>query len=342
MKSTLYSLLSLTVLSIFAVSCDNELDVNAPFEETTVVYATLDASTSVNYIRVTRAYLGDEGIFGGNDLADSLYYDSLDVQLIGRNQSGNIVQQVTAVKDPSITLDTGFFTTQGYTAYRINGNLNEDLVYEVVVTRPDDNAQIRAETQMVQDFAITQPRFPTVNPAGIRGQEVAWDQAVNGRVYNANMHLRYVEFPRNNKADSSRHTVTYSFPYVTGDNEDGIGEISSFITLDQFYGNIAAKLVPPTGNRIRIARRVDVEVVAGADDLATYINVSQPQSGVLQDPPLFTNVQNGVGIVSSVRRSFELNKRLANASLEELVFGDYTCDLRFGKVTTSDTLFCQP
>lgn len=334
-------LLALSLLSLLGLSaCNNEIDVNAPFEETTVVYSALDAGTSVNYIRITRAYLGEEGILGGNDLADSLYYDSLTVELIGRNAAGNIVSTFTAVEDPSVQMDEGFFTTDGYVAYRINGNLNEDHSYEVVVTRPDGEV-VRSETGMVREFRVTEPRFPTVNPAGRNGQEVAWEQAVYGRVYNVNFQLRYVEFPRNDKEDSTRHTFTYTLPYTTGDNLDGIGEINATINRDQFFGSMAVQLDPPPAGYVRIPRRVDVEVVCGAEDLATHINVSQPQTGVLQDPPFFTNVENGVGVVSSIRRSYVLGKRLAPASVDELVFGSYTCDLRFGKVTTSDTLFCQ-
>ena len=334
-------LLVLSLLSILGfTACNNEIDVNAPFEETTVVYAALDAGSSVNYIRITRAYLGEEGILGGNDVADSLYYDSLNVQLLGRNASGNVVSTFQAVQDPTVQMEEGFFTTEGYVAFRVNGNLNEEHSYEVVIQRPDGET-VRSETGMVREFRVTEPRFPTVNPAGTRGQEIAWDQAIYGRVYNVNFHMRYVEFPRNDKEDSTRHTFTYTLPYTTGDNLDGIGEISSIINKDQFFGSMAAQLAPPASGYVRIPRRVDVEVVCGAEDLATHINVSQPQTGVLQDPPFFTNVENGVGVVSSIRRSYVLGKRLAPASIDELVFGSYTCGLKFGKVTTQDTLFCQ-
>ncbi len=322
-------------------ACDNEIDVNAPFEETTVVYAALDAGSAVNYIRVTRAYLGQEGILGGNGSSDSLYYDSLEVKLIGRNASGVVVSELDAVKDNSITLDSGFFETEGYAVYRVNANLNEDHTYRVRVTRPDGQ-RVYGVTKMVQDFEVTQPRFPTVNPGGDRGQLIEWEEAVNGRAYVVKMNLLFVEFPRNDKSDSTRRVITYELPYTLGTSLDGIHTQSAIVTRDQFYRNIADQLDPPTGNIIRIPRRVDVEITAAGDDLATHINVSQPQTGVSQDPPFFTNVVNGVGVVSSVRRSYQLNKRLANRSIDELVYGDYTCNLRFGKVESLDTLFCQP
>ncbi len=332
--------LFLGLAALFA-SCANEVDVNAPFEETTVIYAALDASTSLNYIRVTRAYLGQDGISGGNQVGDSLYYDSLTVQLIGRNAAGQIQSQITAEKDNSVRLDSGFFTGDGYHVYRVIGNLNEDYSYRVRVTRPDGSV-VYGETQMVQDFDITNPRFPNINPGGDRGQLIEWEEAVNGRAYIVTVNFLYVEFPRNNKADSTRGLVALQLPYTIGQSLDGIFTQSTTLTRDLFYGNIDANLDPPTGNRIRIPRRVDFIITAAGDDLATHINVSQPQTGVSQDPPFFTNVVNGVGVVSSTRRSFVLNRKLANRSIDELVYGEYTCDLRFGRVESLDTLFCQP
>lgn len=329
--------------ALLIASCDNEIDVNAPFEETTVLYSTLDAGDNSHYIRVTRAYLGDEGIYGGNNSADSLYYDSLTVELKEINANGSVTRTFTAVRDNSVELDSGFFTAEGYTVFRVDAALDEDMEYRVVITRPDSQV-VRAQTVMVKDFRITEPRFATFNPGGPFGADVSWEEALDGLVYRTTIDFHYVEFPRNNSADSIRGVVSYRLPYVTGSGLSGTGVITSTINRDQFYGNIAAQLDPPAGNRVRLSRGVDVRVEAGGDDLATHINVSQPQNGVLQDPPFFTNVEGGVGILSSIRVQNENNKRLSNVSLDELVYGSYTCGLKFGKVTGQglDTLYCQP
>lgn len=337
MKRLAFALFGLAALT---QSCDNDIDVNAPFKETTVVYGAIDADDPVHYIRITRAYLGEQGIYGGNDVSDSLYYDSLQVELIELNENGNITNTFPAVKDNSVQLDSGFFETDGYHVYRVNATLDEANSYRVKITRGDDKT-ITATTDMVKEFSVLYPRFATVNPTAINGMRVEWEQAEDGRIYQAHLHMYYVEFPRDNKADSTRGRVTYDFPTFTGSSLAGTGNILTSINTDQFYGNLANKLDAPTGNRIRIHRRVDLVVDCGADDLATHINVSQPQTGVLQDPPFFTNVDGGVGIFSSMRSSYALNKRLHQQAIDELVYGDYTCHLRFGKVTTSDTLFCQ-
>jgi len=37
----------------------------------------------------------------------------------------------------------------------------------------------------------------------------------------------------------------------------------------------------------------------GTDDLQTYINVNKPFSGIVQERPVFSNIENGVGLFSS-------------------------------------------
>ena len=57
-------------------SCDNTLDVTAPFENVPIVYATLDPNSDTQYVRIGRAYLGQDGPNGGLTHPDSVYYHS--------------------------------------------------------------------------------------------------------------------------------------------------------------------------------------------------------------------------------------------------------------------------
>ena len=85
---------------------------------------------------------------------------------------------------------------------------------------------------------------------------------------------------------------------------------------------------------------MDLYVVCAADDLTTYINVSQPSTGIVQDKPFFTNVNNGAGIFSSSNVVNRKDMQLSTISLDSLFNGIYTCGLRFGKQIGIDTCFC--
>ena len=40
-------------------------------------------------------------------------------------------------------------------------------------------------------------------------------------------------------------------------------------------------------------------MTVGTTDLETYINVNQPITGIVQERPSFTNINNGLGLFSS-------------------------------------------
>ncbi len=68
------------LISLFAWSCDNEIDVSADWKEVPVIYGLIDPAASFNYIRINRAYLNEEGdalTFAKE--SDSLNFEALTV-----------------------------------------------------------------------------------------------------------------------------------------------------------------------------------------------------------------------------------------------------------------------
>ena len=58
----------------------------------------------------------------------------------------------------------------------------------------------------------------------------------------------------------------------------------------------------------------------GAQDLKTYIDVNQPFSGIVQERPVFSNIDNGVGLFSS-RYTYDEIKgiELTNSTLNYMI-----------------------
>ena len=80
--------------------------------------------------------------------------------------------------------------------------------------------------------------------------------------------------------------------------------------------------------------------VAGSDDLATYIKTTQPSNSILQDPPFFTNVIHGAGVVASTQHLYRPYIGISTSSADSLIFGKLTCALRFARASCLDTLTC--
>ena len=74
------------ILSAFAVlftACETDFDVNAKWEETTVVYGLLDASTDTQYVRINKAFLGEMDALQMGQYSDSIYFsiDGLNLKI---------------------------------------------------------------------------------------------------------------------------------------------------------------------------------------------------------------------------------------------------------------------
>ena len=74
----------------------------------------------------------------------------------------------------------------------------------------------------------------------------------------------------------------------------------------------------------------DIFIRLAGDELYEYIDINNPSnSGALQDKPVYTNVNNGLGLFSS-RSTVEFpGMYLSTSASQQLVNGDYTSDLGF-------------
>jgi hypothetical protein len=71
---------------------------------------------------------------------------------------------------------------------------------------------------------------------------------------------------------------------------------------------------------------LDLVMTVGTDDLKTYINVNKPFSGIVQERPAFSNIDNGIGLFSSRYtydqiNGIELNNSTLNYIIDELELG---------------------
>ncbi len=75
---------ALFLIALFAslMACDNEIDLNADYEDTTVVFGLLNANADTQFVRITRTFLedGQSAIDLAQD-ANRLFYNNIDVKL---------------------------------------------------------------------------------------------------------------------------------------------------------------------------------------------------------------------------------------------------------------------
>ena len=65
------------VAAISFSACSTEIEVNAEWKDVTVVFGLLDVSDTIQYIKISKAFLGEEDAFVMAQEPDSLYYSCL-------------------------------------------------------------------------------------------------------------------------------------------------------------------------------------------------------------------------------------------------------------------------
>ncbi len=321
MKINCILLLFLTAL---LNSCSNDLDIAADYKETTIVYGLLNqADPDTHYVQVFRGFL-DENT-NALDIAknpDSIYYDgSVEVKLNDGSQE-HILERIAGPNR-----NEGIFVDSPNYVYRFIGDLNENSVYKLTVTNQQTNHIVTAQTPVVKDFSISRPDdFIEINLATDFPNDVQWQAAENGKVYQCIMRFFYKEWNLASGDTSSLFVDWVIFnnfisqPYhYTFDGTAFLAFLGSRLSADQ---NI---------RRIALDAPLEFRFFVGADDLYEYIRVNGAQTGItsLQVQPEYTNVTNGLGIFSSRYFKSLYGIKINSASFDSLSCGVHTKKLNF-------------
>jgi len=343
----------IVALAAFAtlISCDNEVKINAEYEDLSIIYGMLNPKLDSNYIRVQRGYLGNEPAANSVGQPDSLYYDTADINVFIREYAKDATafdKEAPLLYDNSIPLDSGLFTGNGYYLFRVPSELDilSTKEYEVVVIRKD-GSEATARTGIVGDIVIIIPR-ETVTAKVYNGliefkvrQDLGGnrpDATAKMTAYQPIIKFHYKEVDLNSKVEEFK-TATITLPLVESIFDD-INLTFSGTELNQAL----SERLPKNPNIIRFFQFLDVEIYGASEELMTYIELNKPSSGINQNRPDYSQVINGSGILSSRTFSRRLGVSLQTQLYDRLLVSQTTCDLNFARFESGningDTCWC--
>ncbi|MBL4654368.1 MAG: DUF4249 family protein [Bacteroidia bacterium] len=331
----------LLVSSSIFTACETDIDINDEWEEVTIIYGLLNPTDSVQYIKVNKAFLGEGGAYDYAAIKDSIYHqDSIRVTLTAWD--GTIrKKEITLLQDTSIPKDSGSFSYPDQILYRTppGDTLNEEYEYELTVTRVENDELVAtAKTKLIKDFQVATPSVVSTATIGFADQNkyklynVSFVAAENGRLYELVVRFNYKEVDILS-GDTTLHSLEWqAFSKKKAKNEllDGIENISKKIDGKLFYYLVNSALEEDE-NLIRIANTLDFIFYVGGEELSTYIDVNNAQSGLttIKVKPEYTNVEGGLGIFSSRFQKIIKGKELSNYSIDSLACGSITGKLGF-------------
>jgi len=334
---------------IIIISCENDFEVNADWKETTVVYGLLDQSIDTQRVVIYKAFLGNESAYDLAQEADSIYYpqNELEVTLygiLGQDTLQEIELQYTLTDNrQNNNIDT-IFSTEYSVEYITTEQLNPDFVYHLLIRNLITDNIVSSSTELISELDIN-PGFGDVNfykNEEYRAYTLRWESSRNARIYKPYLRFYYIE-KNNTTGEVTYNFIEQSFSERQSQNANGGESMKLELPGESFYYFInnsidenelvsrinAEELKDGLPDSESWIGGIEFRIVVGGEDISQYISINNLPGLLFEDPPTFTNIENGIGIFSS-RLSGELvGLKLGDESLIELSNGEITNNLSF-------------
>src|SRR4051812_9245957 len=309
-----------------------------------IVYGLLDQTQAKQYIRVNKAFLGEGNAMVFAKVKDSAQFiNSLDVRLKRLSDGKEYILQ----PDNSILKQDGVFysgdqTNAIYSFASIGSDvLNANSKYALTVTNTSNGTKATATTSLISNFDITLPSSSTnsssfqITPKNEASRFfVEWTSVKSAKMYQLVIRFNYKDYVTiNGVKDSVINHLDWALPAHTTAGGDGEKMANDFsrVELLQFIGSYLKNYPELTSRK---ALNMNLIVVAGGEELTTFIEVNKPSTSIVQDKPIYTNIQGGYGVFSS--RYYKppflltiLSNTTPAKDLDSLTCGRFTRKLKF-------------
>lgn len=310
------SLLIIFISSFVISSCEVEFDPNDDWKETTIVYGILDQDADTIFIRVQKCFVGKGNYIQFAKQKDSIYYKSedLDVRMYAyfpwdtngwdttRAQKRYSFIYTESYKKP----EGGFYSEVAPVYYCVTkNNMSADLVYRLEVRNLKTGNFVYSKTSLVADYKIIKPTgtafgFPLVN-----GQNIliaGWYTRNNG-VYGDMARLFQPSIRFNFMENGEPAYVDLDFKPKSNPYQINETEITYYIYSTDVLSQIKSK-VSKRGAAVRSFFQdtpcFEIFIYGCNDALSNYISNNQTSESLVEKP-LYTNINNGIGIFASRR-----------------------------------------
>ena len=337
-------------ISLIFSSCSTDFELNAPYETIPVVYGLLDQSKDTQFVKINRSFLG----YGNNvDYAainDCTHFEYVVAVLEEYNEFGNLIDHDTLKELMVGNLQPGIFYEDSQKVYYLETNidsLKEENTYHLKVSVPDKGLNFDAETDLIKGswlnfkfqtilylagsgFKVADVDLATTED-GYLEQTLRWTTAERGKRYELMLRLHYTEV-YNDLTEQEKY-LEWNLGRQISVSSSGGEEMFKDVSGGSFFNFVETQL-QNYENEDQVMKRVlgmdavEIILTAGNEDLNTYMQVNEPVTGIVTERPIFTNVNNGIGIFAS-KYSTRVSTFLSDGSMLEICAGQKTSGFKF-------------
>ena len=337
------------------ISCKTDFELNAPYELTPVVYGLLDQSADTQFVKINKSFLGDGNNVSYAAINDCTLFDSLIAVIEAYDVSNDLISQDTLKEIWVNGLDSGIFYEGYQKVYylsTLNNPLNDDYEYHLKVNVPNQDLNFSSVTSLV-DNGGPDPNynylFQTIRLYGLQSnglrfvdktiladdnyvdQPFSWKSSENGERYEFILRFHFYEHFLDGTIVS--RYVDWNLGTQKSNDADYSGVFEKIIAGSAFYDMISSKL---NGYNIegQVEKRtfnvnpIEFILTVGNDALNTYMEVNEPVTGIVTEKPVFTNINNGVGVFAS-KYQCSISLGMQDGTILELCLGAKTSGFKF-------------
>ncbi len=317
----------LFILTMFLFSCENEFEVNANWKDVSIVYGLLEANKDTQYVKVYRAFLGEQDALIMASYPDSIYYNSEEVKVLLNEYtpSGNLNNTIV-LKDTFLGEFTAINGASSISnkAYYFHEPINDLFEYELIVAKKDT---IRALTTLVEDKLIDESDnsinfMSFTNPENYGNMRLSWENLDNGVAYEVKIRFFYEEFL------NIQNGYSFGIDSIEWRLYFGVDDFELDYGGESFFSNVS-NLIEANDSIKRLPKDLKIIYSVSGQELYDYYEYSQPSFSVLLEKPEYDgNIQGGYGVFSSKIQQ-EIKRNLHFISKQRFEIDPYTENLNF-------------
>lgn len=287
-------------------SCETDVDIYAEGNETTIVYGYLDVDADTNFLKITKSFVGN-AIETAPIYSASNYDYKLDVQLRGRFADNPNVVSVAFFDTISVykpyDSNSIFYSGRNQVLYYTTRKLKENEEYQLTIKR-NDGVELTSKVKTISGSSIRKPTYSISFESSV-SNSIDWRPNTTGELaayYEVVGYFHYKQFLQNG-TDTTRHTMKWVMGSGTGEQLWSSSDkwLSIRYTPKDFYNRLQAddNIVNNSPDFVgRIVEGFEIVVTSTGEELYNYILI-QNSGSAIQDTPEYTNIENGMGILSS-------------------------------------------
>ncbi len=350
-----YFLIIVVLFSFF--SCETDFELNAAYKSTPVVYGLLDQSLDTQFVKINKSFLGDGNNVGYAAINDCTLFDSLIAVIEAYDISNNLMHQDTLKEIWVGNLDDGIFYEDKQKLYYFtssNNPLNDEYEYHLKVNAPVQDLSFSAFTSLVnnsgsdpfgviRNYPFRWEGFRFIDDVLIaddnyNDQIFSWRSANNGERYELILRFHFDEHFLDGSIIS--RFVDWNLGTKKSNDANNKNEFEKTISGSAFYDMISSKLNSYSYESQVLKRTfeekpLEILLTVGNNILSTYMEVNEPVTGIVTEKPVFTNVENGIGIFAS-KYQYSEPFAIQRGTILELCKGVKTSGFKFCYELVSD------